>query len=171
MPTKRGGSLASSSAASGVSVAGEVEKHTPRKKAIKHGGSVAPDAVHADASAEKKPAQIFQEATQMMANYVNVNSCAGQLRKNIKEDVAWAWAAAPAATEAFDMALEAVEIAARDEFAKKVHTHELGGVKKAMELHAFLKAATCYVDNFKHAVSTLAAESSRLTRMHLARSS
>ena len=94
-----------------------------------------------------------------------------QLTKNIASDPAWSWAAAPAATEGFTKAFQALESASTTDFATLVHTHELTALRKISDAVTLAKSLATYSDTFQPLVEALMTETSKLTRMHMARNS
>ena len=88
------------------------------------------------------------------------------LRRNVKGDPAWAWAANSTTTEAFDSAYTLVEDQA-DLFTKQWHTHEVADVKKMYSLDELGKLCASYSARMDRPLTMLAKETQKLTKMHL----
>ena len=141
---------------------------TPKKSGSRGGGA------GSRAASRETSATLTQSLAavgKLKGRYTAAYSHSVQLTKNIASDPAWSWAAAPAATEGFTKAFQALESASTTDFATLVHTHELTALRKISDAVTLAKSLATYSDTFQPLVEALMAETSKLTRMHMARNS
>jgi hypothetical protein len=141
---------------------------TPKKSGSR-GGGAGSRAASRETSATLTPS--LAAVGKLKGRYTAVYPHSVQLTKNIAKDPAWSWAAAPAATEGFTKAFQALESASTSDFATLVHTHELTALRKMSDAQSLAKSLATYTDTFTPLVEALMTETSKLARMHMARTS